>query len=649
MAHVEKLNSIRQIFGQDGALSDQVGRFSLRPGQIAMAEAIEEAIQDEVDLVVEAATGTGKTLAYLIPLLRETERAIISTGTLNLQDQLFKRDVPVAMQALGIEKKVSLLKGRANYLCVHRLEHNAQTDLAQRADVLDDFKKVSSWARTTETGDIAELDGVGADSPVWPLVTSTQDNCLGSECPLFSACHLVRARRQAQTADLVVVNHHLLFADLSLKQTGFGEVLPGADVVVIDEAHQMPDIARQFFSHRVSAWQLRELNRDTLAAAGRAKGALPLIQHPATELKAALSAAVSAFVELPNKGDSGRLSTSVWSALQKVLEALTSLSEALGSIADFSKDLGQCAHRAQVLSQDLVAFLDKQPERIRWFSHRDGQFGLNLTPLDIAQPIQWIRQDSPGTWIMTSATLAVANRFDHFTRRLGLEDARELVVETPFDYKSQARLWVPEGLPEPADARHTEALMETIHPLLVASEGRAFLLFTSHRALRQAANWLRAHADFNLHVQQEAGRSTLLSRFLTEPRSILLGAASFWEGVDVPGDQLRIVVIDKLPFAPPDDPILEATIKAANEQGERAFSTIQIPHAVLSLKQGAGRLIRQSEDYGILVLGDPRITTKGYGKIFLNSLPEMTQSASVTETIDFIYACEDDAGACRHE
>lgn len=606
-----------------------------------MAQAIEEAIEDHTDLVVEAATGTGKTLAYLIPLIRQTERAIISTGTLNLQDQLFKRDLPVAMQALGVEKKVALLKGRSNYLCLHRLEANADTDQAQRADVLDDFKRIEAWARSTATGDIAELDSVGADAPVWPLVTSTQDNCLGSECPLFSECHLVRARRQAQAADVVVVNHHLLFADLSLKQTGFGEVLPGAEVVVIDEAHQMPDTARQFFSHRVSAWQLRELNRDTLTAAGHARGGLAVIQQPTAQLKTALAGATTMFVSLPNKGDISRLPEAVWPELKKVSSALTALSEALSSIADLSKDLGQCAHRAGVLSKDLMAFLGDDVDHIRWFSHREGQFGLNLTPLDIAKPIQSIRQDSPGTWIMTSATLAVADRFDHFTERLGLAQARELVIGTPFDYKSQARLWVPQGLPEPSDPQHTQALMEKIHPLLVASEGRAFLLFTSHRALRQAAAWLRDKADFNLHVQQEASRATLLSRFLSEPKSVLLGAASFWEGVDVPGDRLRIVVIDKLPFTPPDDPILEATIKAANEQGERAFSTIQIPHAVLALKQGAGRLIRQSQDYGILVMGDPRLTTRGYGKIFLKSLPDMTVSPSVTDAIDFIYACEE--------
>ena len=642
------MSELENIFGPAGALSDTVGRFSLRPGQIEMAEAIEDALNDQVDLVVEAATGTGKTLAYLIPLMRQAERAIISTGTLNLQDQLFQRDLPVAMQALGIEKKAALLKGRSNYLCLHRLEQNAHSDGAQQPDVLPDFKRVELWARSTTTGDIAELDSVGADAPVWPLVTSTQDNCLGSECPLFSQCHLVHARRKAQAADLVVVNHHLLFADLSLKQTGFGEVLPGAEVVVIDEAHQMPNTARQFFSQRVSAWQIRELNRDALTAAGHARGALAVMQKPAGQLKAALSAAITAFVALPSKGDAARLS-GTQPELKKLSQALDSVREALASIADLSKDLGQCAHRASVLNQDLDAFLGNDADHIRWYSHRQGQFGLNLTPLDIAEPIQAIRQDAPGTWVMTSATLAVANRFDHFTGRLGLESARELVIGTPFDYRSQARLWVPDGLPEPSDAQHTQALMEKIHPLLVASEGRAFLLFTSHRALRQAAAWLRAHSDFNLHVQQEAGRATLLSRFLSEPKSVLLGAASFWEGVDVPGDQLRIVVIDKLPFTPPDDPILEATIKAANEQGQRAFATIQIPHAVLTLKQGVGRLIRQREDYGILVIGDPRLATRSYGKIFLNSLPDMTPCASVTDAIDFIYASEESMEHFNHD
>ena len=627
-------DEVTAVFADDGPLSHQLGSYRPRPGQVALAQAVAHAIADQHDLVAEAATGTGKTLAYLIPALLQDQRVIISTGTLNLQDQLFSRDLPLAMKALGIERKVALLKGRANYLCLHRLEQQASNSELEPTQ-LDTLVRIQAWARHTQTGDRSELAEVSPDSAVWPLVTSTQDNCLGGECPLFSQCHLVRARRQAQDADLVVVNHHLLFADLALKQTGFGEVLPGAEAVIIDEAHQVPETAMRFFSHSVSAWQVRELVRDTLSACGQAAGTLAVLQAPILALKAALEHAVSACASLPARGTHDTMNN-VWDELGALQRALDDLHRSLQPVAEQTRDLSHCEHRAQVLLNSLGGFLAGRDGHVRWHTCRHGRFTLHLTPLDVAEPLGQLRTHVPATWVMMSATLAVGQRFDHFTQRLGLTSARELVIESPFDYPAQARLWLPDALPDPGSADHTEALMKAVLPLLQASQGRAFILFTTHRALRQAAHWLRSNSDFNVLVQEEAPRAQLLSDFRSQPRSVLLGAASFWEGVDVPGDDLMVVVIDKLPFSAPDDPVLEATIQAARDAGDNPFSTVQLPQAVLSLKQGAGRLIRQADDIGVLVLGDPRLQTRPYGRLFLASLPPMTRVDSAEAACAFL-------------
>ncbi len=626
--------ALAEAFAVGGALSRSLPAFHPRPGQLALAEAIAECLVEGRDLVAEAATGTGKTLAYLVPVLLREERAILSTGTLNLQDQLFRRDLPLALKGLGLERRVALLKGRANYLCLHRLDqHLADPD--STAGWLEDLKRVSTWSRHTEAGEISELDDVAADSPVWPWVTSTQDNCLGADCPRLNQCHLVRARRQAQEADLVVVNHHLLFADLALKQTGFGEVLPGAAAVIIDEAHQVPETAMRFFSRGLSAWQLRELARDSLAACAGAPGSLHLLREPIDALKTALAEVISAMVERPARGEFAQIEA-LRPDFERLGTALLSLAASLAPLADQTRDLSSCADRARHLGEAMTAFLKGQAGWVRWFSQRRGQFSLNLTPLDVAGPLAELRERSPATWIMTSATLAVGERFDHFTTRLGLEHARQLVIDSPFDYAAQTRLWLPRDLPDPRDPGHTDALLAQVLPLLKAVRGRAFLLFTAHRALRRAAEWLRAESDFNLLVQEEAPRQVLIERFRQEPDSVLLGAASFWEGVDVPGEALSVVVIDKLPFAAPDDPVLEATLTAVREAGENPFSSVQLPQAVLSLKQGAGRLIRQAEDFGVLILGDPRLTTKAYGRLFLNSLPPMTRIDSAAEAAVFL-------------
>jgi ATP-dependent DNA helicase DinG len=610
-------------------------RLSAAPGQLDLARTIHECLEGGQDLVAEAATGTGKTLAYLLPILEREQRTIISTGTLNLQDQLFKRDLPLAQRCMASERAVALLKGRANYLCPQRLDQHLVDDSIGDEQVRQELKLIERWSRHTDHRRNSEVDEVGARSPVWPLVTSTQDNCLGSDCPRLKDCPLALARRQAQEADIVVVNHHLLFADMALKHTGFGEVLPGAAAVVIDEAHQVPETAMRFFSRGISAWQVRELTRDSLVACGQTPGTLKLLREPIERLRSELDQAMAACVDLPPRGDFSRLAHHL-TALEALARVLQDLATTLKPLAEQGREMSNCVDRAELLSDGLQSFLSGQEGYVRWFTCRRGRFTLNLTPLDIATPLQELRANNPATWIMTSATLAVDRRFDHFTSRLGFDQVRELVVESPFDYQGQTRLWLPPDMPEPHHVNYTDSLMERVLPLLRANGGRAFLLFTAHRALNQAAAWLRAHTDFHLLVQEEAPRHVLLERFRSTPRAILLGAASFWEGVDVPGRELSLVIIDKLPFAAPDDPVLEATLKAVRDAGENPFVKVQLPQAVLALKQGAGRLIRQTDDFGVLVIGDPRLETRAYGRLFLRSLPPMPRVESAAEAGRFL-------------
>jgi ATP-dependent DNA helicase DinG len=629
------VDTLTDALGAGGALDQLLDGFQPRPGQVRLAERIAECLDTGTDLVAEAATGTGKTLAYLLPVLARGQRVIISTGTLNLQDQLFQRDLPLALKVTGAELAVALLKGRSNYLCPQRMDR-ADDGPGELDDATgSDLETIRRWARRTTTGEIREVGEIPERARIWPLVTSTVDNCLGSECPRVNDCWVLRARRQAQEADVVVVNHHLLFADLALKQTGFGEVLPGAEAIVVDEAHQIPDIATRFFSQSVSAWQLRELARDTLKACGTAEGTLHVLREPVEQLEHALQTLASSAHRLPERGYWNRLRP-LNGELEGLAETLRSLAQALAPVEGRSRELASCHDRAAARAATMELLLADEAPGVRWFTCRRGRLSLTLTPLDIAEEFHTLRTERPATWIMTSATLAVNGRFEHFTRRLGLEDPATEIVESPFDYARQTRLWLPRDLPEPGDPAHTEALLTQVLPLLEASRGRAFLLFTSHRALQRAAAWLRSNSSFQLLVQEEAPRDVLLEEFRAGPGRLLLGAASFWEGVDVRGEALQVVVIDKLPFAAPDDPVLSATMKALRESGGNPFSELQVPSAVLALKQGAGRLIRHAGDRGVLVLGDPRITGKGYGRIFLNSLPPMPRVGDIAEAIDFL-------------
>ena len=627
----------RELLGPDGPFAREVPHFAPREAQQLMAEAVEEAIAERHTLIAEAGTGTGKTFAYLVPALCSGKRVIVSTGTKTLQDQLFHRDLPRVRQVLGTRLKTALLKGRANYLCLHRLEQTSQEGRLASREQVGELQAIRAWAQRTGSGDRGEFADVPEDSPLWPRVTSTTDNCLGAECPRFNDCFVVKARRAAQEADLVVVNHHLLFADLAIKQEGFGEILPGAHAFVLDEAHQIPELAGQFFSVGVTARQLIELAADAQAECASVSGAFAVLRPALDALTGAVRRARLALDKLPPKGPFALIEQDrlLDAELQELGTALGTLAEALAGQAERSRGLGSVHERAEALAARFAQVRDGAAgEYVHWYELSAQGFALHATPLDLAPPLRALREQSHAAWIFTSATLSVAGEFGHYARQLGLDDPVALSLASPFDYAHQALCFLPRGLPDPNTPDYTERVVATAREVLVASRGRAFLLFTSHRALRRAAELL-ADLPFPLFVQGTAPRHQLLTEFRASGNGVLLGAASFWEGVDVAGEALSCVIIDKLPFAAPDDPVLEARLSALREAGGNPFVEWQIPAAVIALKQGAGRLIRDVADRGVLVLCDPRLTTRAYGKLFLRSLPPMPVTLDLAQVQAF--------------
>ena len=612
--------------------------FIAREQQQRMAAAIEATLDERGSLVVEAGTGTGKTFAYLVPALLGNRRVIVSTGTKTLQDQLFHRDLPRVCATLKVNPKKALLKGRANYLCLHRLDlAEEQARLASR-EAVRDLAEIRTWARLTRHGDRMELDAVPEDSSVWPWVTSTADNCLGSDCPKFNDCFVVKARRKAQEADVVVVNHHLLFADLAIKREGFGEILPGAQAFILDEAHQIAEVASQFFTLSISYRQLGDLCRDTQTEAAAQTGALAMLQPAISELEQRTRDFRLALDDLPNKGPWWMAAErpSVVDARDALAAALEGLVAALEAQAERSTGLEACGARAaDALSKLKRACGGDKDGEVCWYELFQRGFAVHATPLDAAEPLAEYRIASRAAWIATSATLAVGKSFALFQSTTGFTDAQTLQLDSPFDSPTQALLYQPQRMPEPNTPGYTDAVVEAVLPVLAASKGRAFLLFTSHRALREAAEILRAQTRYPLFVQGERPRPALLADFIASGNGVLLGAASFWEGVDVRGEALSLVVIDKLPFAPPDDPVLSARIDKLRAAGRNPFMEYQLPRAVINMKQGSGRLIRDEDDRGVLMICDPRLTGKPYGKAIWRSLPPMRRTRDVAEVEDF--------------
>lgn len=622
------------VLGADGPFAADPG-FQVRAAQCALAAEIEQTITRGGKLICESATGTGKTLAYLIPALLSGRRTIISTGTRALQEQLFCKDVPFAHSALGRSVAAVILKGRSNYLCLERVRAVHQPDLfagPTRARILD-------WAARTATGDLSEAPGIAEEASLWSALSCRAEDCLGTSCPSYDRCHVHRARREAAEADLVIVNHHLFFADMLLGEEGFGRLLPDAHTVIFDEAHQLPGLASEFFGINVSSRELLDLCQDLRRADAEDPMLIDGLDDQLQRLEHCVHECMRTFSALPPRcamtvvheaGDAGE-------SLFHLTEALRVLLSPFAVTGVRGDRAAAAVRRGRALLERIESTLAADgAERIAWLERASHQFTLRLT-LNMVGPefrrqIERPARDGtrPEAWIFLSATLCVRDSFSHFAGTLALEDAATARWDSAFDYRRQALLYLPPGLPEPGDPRYTEELVERIIPVLEASRGRAFILFTTHRALAIARTCLRARLpSFPVFAQGEQSRSRLLEQFRVSGNGILLGAGSFWEGVDVAGEALSCVIIDKLPFAPPDDPVERARARLIEDQGGNAFRDRQLPQAVVALKQGVGRLIRTASDRGVLVLCDPRLRTRNYGRVFLESLPPMPVSAEL--------------------
>lgn len=624
------LDEAAALLGETGPFREALPQFSVRSQQQDMAGAISHALDVGRDLIVEAGTGTGKTFAYLVPVFLSGKKAIISTGTKNLQDQLFHRDIPLVRKALNVPVSVSLLKGRSNYLCIERMEKQLQHLDNVEPRMIRSLQSIKEWSATTRTGDIAEHNRLAENDRIWPHVTSTSDNCLGTDCDYFQSCHVMQARRQAQAADVVVVNHHLLLSDMALTEGGFGELLPSADIYVIDEAHQLADVASGFFGIGISSQQFIELAHDAQSHyLDQINETADFFTRCDTLIKAArdlrlvfgTSLRRAAWREIADD-------RTVQSAFDVLKQALRSLGEMLESVSDRSSELENCHTRYTQLNDRLQLLTQTSvPDHIHWFEVHHRSVTCHLTPLEIANAFQEKKSLKGGQWIFTSATLSVADRFDFFSQSLGLMEFNSLQLDSPFDYQNQTLLFLPASFPQPNTDEYLDAVVDTAKQVLLRSEGRAFLLFTSFRALNYTHERLKTMIDYPMFVQGQASRDRLLEQFRQTEQAVLLGTNSFWEGVDVRGDALVCVLIDKLPFAAPNDPVLQARLDAMREKGLNAFMHYQLPMAVIMLKQGVGRLIRDEQDYGVLVLCDPRLRGKSYGRTFLKSLPPMRQTS----------------------
>ncbi len=629
--------SAAEVLGTHGPLSQHLAGFRVRAAQQAMADAIAAALTDKQDLLVEAGTGTGKTLAYLVPAMLSGMKIIISTGTKNLQDQLINRDVPLLRQALKIPVSVSVLKGRSNYLCLHRYDQAQQEPTLDKIQVKS-LRTIKNWSDGTRHGDIAECSDLSESDPFWIKVTSTVDNCLGQDCEVYDKCYLVKARRDAQAADVVIVNHHLLLSDMALQQSGFGELLPGADAYIIDEAHQLPEIASQYFGLGFSTAQAADLATDCAQAyhqdineTAEFAAQTDLLSRRSAQLRDVFGSQQrrAPWVTLAQDAN-------VQERLTQFYEALYALRTQLQPLAERSKDLATCLERCEILLERYTQMTQPAASGfVHWFEVHRRSVSLHMTPLDIAATFHEHRAHKPGVWIFTSATLTVAGKFEHFTSRLGLHDARCMHWDSPFDYQHNTLMYLPPDMPEPNSPNYIEKVVWVTRQVLSFSRGRAFVLFTSHRAMQDAWQRLRGSLPYPLFVQGDMSRDVLLEKFRATPNAVLLGTSSFWEGVDVRGEALSCVIIDKLPFATPDDPVLQARIDALRARGANPFMDYQLPSAVIALKQGAGRLIRDYDDRGVLVLCDPRLRSKPYGKIFLNSLPPMPVTRDEQDVLHF--------------
>ncbi|OCH10910.1 ATP-dependent helicase [Aliivibrio fischeri] len=632
---------IAKIFSSSGALGKAIPGFQPRQPQLDMAHAVHDAIKNGTQLVVEAGTGTGKTFAYLAPALVSGKKTIISTGSKNLQEQLFHRDLPLMVSSLGFYGQVALLKGRSNYLCPERLNRQFIESHTPQADpeLLTQLVKVRTWSSETKTGDLGDCEAIAEDSPIIPSITSTNDNCLGKECPSFEECFVVKARKKALDADVVVVNHHLFLADLAIKETGFGELIPEADIFIFDEAHQLPDIASQYFGQSLSSRQLTELAKDIEIGYRTEARDMRQLQKVAERLA---GAAMDLRIILGDTSFRGNWREAIKS--QAVQREILRINDAFELAYDVLKlALG----RSQLLDAafERCTLLKNRLERVcdttisgysYWYECTPRHFSLHITPLSVADKFKEQVAEKEGAWIFTSATLAVNDDFSHFTQRLGLEPTKQFSLPSPFDYQSQALLCVPRFLPEPNSYGVAPKLVELLEPVIKQNQGRCFFLCTSHQMMRDLAELFRQTLDLPVLVQGETTKQKLLTEFMELGNALLVATGAFWEGIDVRGDALSCVIIDKLPFTAPDDPLLKARIEDCQLSGGDAFSQVQIPDAVITLKQGVGRLIRDTKDKGVLVICDNRLVTRPYGSTFLQSLPPIPRTRDLKKVSEFL-------------
>jgi len=635
---VDTQEQVQEFFSSQGSLAKVIPGYSPRAAQVEMAEAVAQSITDKEHVIVEAGTGTGKTFAYLVPAILSGKKVIVSTGTKNLQDQLFNKDVPLIRQAMTVPFAAALLKGRANYLCTYRLELAVHSNLGVSREEAADLGKIKRWSKSTRTGDISDMAEVMESNPIWGQATSTRENCIGQDCPEYAECFLMKARKKAQDADLIVVNHHLLCADWSIREIGFGELLPNAEVVIIDEAHQLADTASNFLGMSLGSKQLGDLAKDALMEFFSDAKDMPDLRVACENLEHEVKDMRLAFGMDMTRGE--------WKDIEnnpKIMEGLIRLQEHLEAVADQleiasvrTKGLETCFKRAEELEDQFKRVLeDKSGKWVRWYEIHRKSFTLSLTPLDIASEFRTFMAQHSASWVFTSATLSVDHKFDHFSRNLGISQAKSYSWESPFDFPNQSLFYHPKGLPLPNAPEFVEEIVKVAIPVINASKGRTFFLFTSHRALQAAAKILHKQIKYPILIQGDKPKAILLDEFKQKGNAVLLGTSSFWEGIDVRGEALSTVIIDKLPFSSPGDPVLKARLDEMEKQGRKPFFEYQLPNAVIALRQGVGRLIRDVNDRGVLLLCDPRLLKKSYGHMFLNSVPAMRRTRDIKDVEAF--------------
>ena len=635
------MNDIDSLFGQSGPFALAINGYSPRKPQIDMAKSVANAIKQDKQAIVEAGTGTGKTFAYLVPALLSDKKVMVSTGSKALQEQLFHRDLPALKKILGKGKKIALLKGRSNYLCIERLNQHVTHVPVDDPDVMHQLAMVAKFSGETRSGDMADCSGIEEDAKVLPYVTSTSDNCLGKDCPAFQDCFVRKARINAIESDLVVVNHHLFLADAVVKESGFGEIIPNVNCYIFDEAHQLPNIASEYFASRVSTRMVIELVRDIRLVYRSELFDMIQLGKTLDKLETAVWDLRLQFPSESQRGDWQQMikQANVYRAIERVINDISFLYQVLKLCLERSEKIEKLFERTASLKGQLETMYEAQkPGFSFWFETTKRHLTFSITPLNVSERFRALVDNATSSWIFTSATLAVNGDLTHFAKDLGLSTDIMEVYDSPFDYENQAMLCIPRYLPEPSKSEMGFSIVSIAKQMIKAAKGRCFILFTSYRMLNLVADGLSHSVEYPLLVQGQASKRILLEKFVMHGNSVLLGTASFWEGVDVRGDALSCVIIDKLPFAAPDDPLLQAKMKSHSGQGQDPFYSLQLPSAVIALKQGVGRLIRDKKDKGVLVICDNRLVTREYGRIFLASLPKMMRTRDLAQASKFLEA-----------